>query len=398
MALACHAGADAPPPTAATPADPTVIVLSLDGVRHDYLDRGTLPAFARIERDGLRAGRLVPVYPSTTFPSHVSLATGTTPDVHGIVDNRFRDRERGVFDYSNDASWIEAEPLWAAAERQGVTAAAFFWVGSATDWRGVGASHRVAPFDSRIGEARKVDRILAWLDLPPASRPRLVMSWWHGADRAGHRHGPDDPAVLEALGGQDRELGRLLAGLDARAAWSHTTLVVVSDHGMTTAEQTVPLRRALAGVDAQFEIGATVAHVFVDGPAALASAERALAGLEGVRVERGERLPAELRLRHPTRTGDLVVRCEPGFAFDRGVSDRAARVLGRRRGVHGYAPEHPDMAGIFLALGRGVPAGARPPSVRAIDVAPSVAALLGIDPPRDAEGAPIGALAPATDR
>jgi predicted AlkP superfamily pyrophosphatase or phosphodiesterase len=209
---------------------PAVILLSLDGVRHDYLDRARFPAFERIAREGLRASRLVPVYPSNTFPGHVSLATGATPAVHGIVDNQFWDRARRArFDYANDASWIEAEPLWVAAERQGVPAATFFWVGSETDWHGVSARYRVAPFDAKIGEAQKVAQILAWLDLPERERPRLVMSWWHGADRAGHAHGPDHPDIAKEVAGQDRALGALLAGLDARGAWSHTTLIVVSE-------------------------------------------------------------------------------------------------------------------------------------------------------------------------
>jgi predicted AlkP superfamily pyrophosphatase or phosphodiesterase len=374
-----------------TPPAATVIVLSLDGVRHDYLDRARFPAFDRIAREGLRAARLVPVYPSNTFPGHVSLATGATPAVHGIVDNRFWDRARRErFDYSNDARWIDAEPIWAAAERQGVHAATFFWVGSETDWRGVGARYRIAPFDGKIGEARKVAQIIAWLDLPAAERPRLVMSYWHGADTAGHSKGPDHPDVAKALAGQDRELGALLAALDARSAWSHTTLIVVSDHGMTRATESVPIARALrsAKVRAHIEPSSSVAHVFLENPEDLARAERALAGLAGVRVDRREALPASLHLSHPTRTGDLVVRTEPPYTFaTSGPLERAAR------GMHGYAPEDPDMAGIFLALGRGVPAGARPEAVRMIDVAPTVARLLGIDPPRQAEGSAIAAIA-----
>jgi predicted AlkP superfamily pyrophosphatase or phosphodiesterase len=377
--------ADSAPP-------PTVIVLSLDGVRHDYLDRAEFPAFDRIARDGLRASRLVPVYPSNTFPAHVSLATGATPAVHGIVDNQFWDRvRRERFDYSNDASWIEAEPLWAAAERQGVPAAVFFWVGSETDWRGVGARHRVAPFDPKVGEAKKVARILAWLDLPASERPRLVMSYWRGADHAGHVDGPDSASVVKALAEQDRHLGALLAGLDARSAWRHTTLVVVSDHGMTRAESSVPIARTLrsAKVRARLEVGGAVAHAFLDDPADLARAERALSALPGVRVDRRGALPASLHLSHPTRTGDLVARAEPPYTFSDlgpvagfGLFDRFAP----GRGAHGYAPEHPDMAGIFLAIGRGVPAGAQPSAVRMIDVAPTVARLLGMAPPRHAEG------------
>jgi arylsulfatase A-like enzyme len=382
---------------AAPPAPPTVIVISLDGVRHDYLDRGPFPAFDRIARDGLRAGRLVPVYPASTFPGHVSLATGAPPDVHGIVDNQFWDRARGErFDYSNDASWIEAEPLWVTAERQRVPAATFFWVGSATDWHGVGARYRIAPFDPVLGEAEKVAQILAWLDLPAARRPRLVMTWWHGADHAGHANGPDHPDVAADLASQDRHLGTLLAGLDARDAWDHTTLLVVSDHGMTTAEKRVDLSGALRRAKVRphhIEIGTAVAHVFVESDEALARAERALAGLAGVRVDRRDALPRSLRLRHPTRTGDLVVRVEPPYTFAAGnLLAKAGDLLGRRRGVHGYSPEHPDMAGIFLALGRGVPAGARPDAVAMIDVAPTVAALLGIDPPRNAEGRAVEAI------
>ena len=56
-------------------------------------------------------------------------------------------------------------------------------------------------------------------------------------------------------------------------------------------------------------------------------------------------------------------------------------------GIHGYDPALPEMAGVLLAMGRGVPDGRRLPAVRAIDVAPTAAALLGIDPPRSSEGA-----------
>ena len=44
------------------------------------------------------------------------------------------------------------------------------------------------------------------------------------------------------------------------------------------------------------------------------------------------------------------------------------------------------MGAIFFALGRGVPKGTSLGVVRAIDVAPTAAALLGIDPPAQSEG------------
>jgi arylsulfatase A-like enzyme len=382
---------------AAAHARPVVILLSFDGVRHDYLDQGRLPAFERIAREGARAEALVPVFPSTTFPSHVSLATGAPPDVHGIVANAFVDAKLGAFDYGNDARFLDAEPLWAAAERQGVPAAVFFWVGSETDWRGVGARHRMTPFDGRVGEEEKVAQILAWLDLPEPERPGLVMAWWHGADHAGHEHGPDADRTREALREQDRILGTLLAGLDARNAWPETTLLIVSDHGMTAYARTVDVRAVLAeaGVRTRRVIHAlATAQVHLAQPEDAPRAAAALRAVPGVSAWPRAELPAALRYRH-ARVGDVVALAEPPLALLSAGSRGArfgwlARLLGRSPGAHGYDPaEHPAMHGIFVALGRGVPKGARLPRVRALDVAPTVAGLLGIAPPAQCEGAPI---------
>jgi arylsulfatase A-like enzyme len=374
-------------------AEPTVLLISWDGLRHDFPDRYSTPALQRLEREGARAERLVPVFPSNTFPGHVSLATGTYPDRHGILDNAFLDRERGRFRMSNDASWIEAEPVWVTAERQGIVSASYFWVGSETDWNGIGATHRMTPFDSGVGEDAKVDQILAWLDLPEPARPRLILSWWHGADRAGHRYGPDDSAVATAIAEQSRALERLLVGLDARKRWGETTLLLVSDHGMTPVRGAIPIASALeaAAPEARLVDGTSVAHVFVQGVTERAAAERALGELAHMQLLRRDALPSRLRLDHPTRTGDLVALAEPGYVFRQAslgtrILARLARLFGQQQGIHGYAPEHPDMGGSFFALGRGVERGARLPAVRMIDIAPTVTSLLGIAPPRDAEG------------
>lgn len=383
--LAWSASASAEPPT--------LILLSWDGLRHDYAERGDFPALTRLARDGARAERLVPPFPPNTFPAHVTLATGTHPDRHGIVNNRFEDARRGRFDYAKDADWIEAEPLWVAAERQGVRSAVFFWVGSETDWHGRGAHYRRTPFDTKVSEAEKVDQLLAWLDLPPPQRPRLLMAWWHGSDQAGHRRGPEHAEVGAALAEQDAQLGRLLAGIDARALWPSTTLLLVSDHGMAAAWRALDAGGALAdaGVEARVVSGGGMALVYLADPARRDEARRALLALPNVSVFAPDEIPTRFRVRHPQRMGDLLLLTEPPAWFAReGLRQRLrAWILagfGRSVGMHGYDPERDEMAGVFLALGRGVSPGARLGVVHAVDVAPTAAALLGIEPPLDAEG------------
>ncbi len=376
-----------------------MIVLSLDGTAPGMLDAAPLPALARMAREGARAEALVPPFPSSTFASHVTLATGTHPDRHGIVANRFLDAERGRFDYDDSASWLRAEPLWAAAERQGVRSAVYFWVGSSDAYEGRAPSLRVLPFDDEVPETEKVAQILSWLDRPPAERPRLVMSYWRGADSAGHRHGPDAEATLAQLAGQDAALALLLEGLDARDAWAHTTLIVVSDHGMVLADEPIDAREPLreAGIEADVFPGGGYAHVYLEQPGRAREAAAALAAIPGVEAWPAAAVPPALRVVHPGRSGHVVaVTAPPRFFAPVSLLARIrARVASGRGGlgVHGYPPERsPAMHGILLAMGRGVDAGGRPGRVHAIDLAPTVALLLEIAPPADSEGRAIAGI------
>ena len=66
-----------------------VVLMSFDGLGADALARQSgLPAFQHLARTGLTA-RVIPVNPTLTAPTHVSILTGVEPPVHGIVSNWF---------------------------------------------------------------------------------------------------------------------------------------------------------------------------------------------------------------------------------------------------------------------------------------------------------------------
>jgi len=385
-----------PSPAAAAP--PTVILISLDGTRP--ADVAGLPLFRRLAERGAAADGLVPVFPSNTFPNHVTFVTGVEPDRHGIVNNAFRDPERGVFRYDDDPTWLQAEPLWSLLARAGIPSASYHWVGSEGAWRdGLGPKHWVR-FDSRVPAQRKMDRILEWLAL--ADPPRFVTCWLRGADATGHRLGPATPESAQALAEQDAALAQLAAGLEARGLLASTTLLVVSDHGMARVERTLDLEKELeaAGVRASVIGGGGFATVQLGRGAGQREAKQRRAAVRRA-VEVAHELGFEAFARGETppdwptanpRFGDLVVVAPVGTAIVDGhgalAAPAAALGLGLQ-GAHGHRPEAPEMAGIFFALGRGVDPGARPGRVRALDVAPTVLALLGQPQPAAMTGRPI---------
>ena len=77
---------------AAEPApESTLILISLDGFRWDYLDWAEASNLSRLAAAGVRAEGLIPVFPSKTFPCHYSIVTGLYPGNHGIVSNYMYD-------------------------------------------------------------------------------------------------------------------------------------------------------------------------------------------------------------------------------------------------------------------------------------------------------------------
>ena len=69
---------------------PTVILISLDGWRWDYVQKYPAPTLARLMKQGV-SGVLIPSFPSKTFPNHYTIVTGLYPGHHGIVANSVKD-------------------------------------------------------------------------------------------------------------------------------------------------------------------------------------------------------------------------------------------------------------------------------------------------------------------
>ena len=377
--VATVANANSPP----TP-PPPLIVISLDGFRADYLDRGFSPTLARWAREGVRAVSMRPSFPSVTAPNHYTLMTGLRPDHHGIVDNTMVDPAMPGLTYggphfkgSDDDPrwWDEATPLWVTAERAGIPTASSRWPGDAAVIHGVSPSYR-QPRDVTMDA--QVDQVLAWLDMPH-NRPRLIRLYFEAVDLMGHVFGPDHPVLNDAIRRVDAELARLDAGLRARGLDDKVNIVVVSDHGMTflppghviyldelfdVAHAMIPADLAAAGIDPL--------------PGHEAEIERALLRPQShMHCWRKADIPARLHYGTNPRVPAIVCLADLGWT----IGTRAAlAAYPPIHGNHGYDPAEPQMAAIFVARGPSFARGVVLPTFDNVDVYPLLAKLMRLAP------------------
>lgn len=368
---------------------PTVVLISLDGTRPADITETQLPGLVELGRRGLSAAGLVPVDPTNTFPNHVSLATGVRPEEHRLVNNVFIDPIRGRFSRDAPNTWIESEPIWSVAERNGLRTASFYWVGSEGPWRGGPGPTETRKFSSRTLEKTKVTQILKWLDVEdPAKRPRLITTWFHGADHAAHSSGPGTSSVARSLAPQNVQIERLVREMEERGLFASTTLIFVSDHGMVEATERVNLGRRLdhAGLDVSLMgVGGFAIGVFDEGARTPDRVARAVAVAReaGLRAWAREEAPADWHVDDP-RFGDFVVRAPVGTAIVKATT--------RIDGFHGYASNEPTMAGLLVARGRGIRAGTKIGTVSSLSVAPTVLTLLNLPIPPQMKAPPIPEL------
>ncbi|HET8941980.1 MAG TPA: ectonucleotide pyrophosphatase/phosphodiesterase [Rudaea sp.] len=370
--------------TSSSPAHSPLILISIDGYRADYIQRGLSPNLSALADDGVRAQAMRSSFPTLTFPNHYTLVTGLYPDHHGIINNRFFNPVTGkkfVYkeqDSISDPDWWGGEPLWVGVERQGKHAATMFWPGSDVAIDGVRPEHW-RQFDGKISPDARVDQVLAWLDLPRDQRPDFVTLYFDQVDHAGHQAGPDSSEVNAALGVVDSALGRLIAGLKQRGIYSSANIVVVSDHGMTaTSQNRIIVIDKVIDLHNVKVINVGVLAGFKAKPGHEAQVERALlAPHDHMRCWKKSQVPARLHYGTNPRIPPLLCLADDGWLIEsQAFLDRPNHHISL--GEHGYDNADPNMAALFVAHGPAFKRGLVVPEFDNVDVYPLLTHVLGI--------------------
>ncbi|AMW06877.1 hypothetical protein GEMMAAP_14255 [Gemmatimonas phototrophica] len=360
------------------------VLISLDGFRADYLNRPAAVRLRLLAARGVRAERLIPAFPSKTFPNHYTIVTGLYPEHHGIVANTMRDERIGTTftigdtTIARDPRWWGGEPIWNTAERQGVRTAAFFWPGSDYAVNGRYPTY-YTPYDGSIPNRTRVQRVLDWLTLPVAEAPRFVTLYFSTTDDVGHKHGPRTPQVDAAIAHVDSLVGALVDGLAARRLTERVNLVVVSDHGMTEVDSTRVIRLDEYVDLADMEVVDWMPVTAVTPkPGKLASVYNALRRVPHLQVYHKDSVPERFHYRANSRITPLVLLADEGWTIS---SSERLRLSGPPVGAtHGYDNMLPSMGALFLAAGPDIQQGRVIGPVANVHVYPLLARLLGVRP------------------
>jgi len=375
-----------------TAGQPYLILISLDGFRWDYIDRHPTPAIHELIARGVKADALIPVFPTLTFPNHYTIATGLYPSRHGIIANQFRSKDSGEW-YSHkqkstaqDGSWYRGEPIWVAAEKAGIRTASFYFVGTEAEIQGVRPTDWRS-YDKSVDGMKRVRQALKWLKSSPEKRPHLITLYFEDVDDYAHWYGPDSEENAEAIARVDTYIQALLAGIDKLPFANQVNIVLVSDHGQASYDPDAPvlvLDELLDLSGTTFVDGGPYVFIYLDKP----DVQRAEAIRDDINsvwncgtAYLPEDTPPGWKLAGNPDFADVLVIADPGC----GVLSSIKNSKKLTPGDHGWAPETPEMRGIFIAAGPKLPRGVEIEAVQSVDLYPLLMNLLDLEPDPDVD-------------
>jgi len=416
-------------------ADQHVILVTLDGFPARFWRDESLPLpnLRRLASQGAAADAMTVSNPSITWINHTTLVTGVTPRRHGVLFNGLLvrhgpDQPPKIEPWVDKSRLVFAPTLYDLAYRAGLTTAEVNWVAVTRPGTIHWSFPEIPTADGKVEQEMLTAGLLrpeqlGWFHGPNRKgmiwedagwgqaaafifakhRPNLLLFHLLNPDTIQHQYGPGSPAALTALALADRQVGDLLRVVRRSGIGSRTTIFVSSDHGFKKVVKViypnVLLKQAglltaagpaVARCDAVAVAEGGLAFIYVTNPARKAELLPALktrfAAAEGIaRVLDGHDGPS-LGMPTPEENqgmGDVILLAKDGYAFKGEAAGEAAVAISQNYlGTHGYPATDPELDGIFIASGNRIKSGVRLPRMANLDVAPTIAQLLGLQIPR----------------
>ena len=403
----------------------TVVVISLDGFPAHSLEDPKLPVptLRKLAARGAMARRMTTVNPTVTWPNHTAIVTGVDASRHGLLANGTLTRTGGwppvkVEPWIPKEKMVHAPTVYDIAHRAGLATAQVDWVAiqsaptinwafpevpatdGAIEREMIGRGLIDAESIRQFGKTNIFRRDEIWTDaaihILREHKPNLLLFHLLSLDATHHTYGPGSLAASGAMAFLDGCVARLLDGLRAAGMDDRATVIVVSDHGFKQVKKQIHVNTALADAHLESKVFALneggLALLYVDKKNAAetsAALRKQFAAIDGILEVAGpERFP-DLGLPDPAQDpqmADLVLIPKSGYAFAAARGGAVSTTVASTSGAHGYVNTDPEIDAIFIASGKGIRPGVLVDRVQNMDVAPTIAALLGLRMPANIQG------------
>jgi predicted AlkP superfamily pyrophosphatase or phosphodiesterase len=393
-----------------------VVVISLDGFPAYALDDPKLPipTLRQLTREGVGA-RMTTVNPTVTWPNHTAMVTGVRSDEHGLLANGtivqtggwppvkvepMIDKEKmvhvpTVYDAAFNAGLSTAQVDWVAINRASTITWAFNEWASAegpVEQEMIRKGAMEAPDLDSFTKSNILFRDQIWTKaavyLIREHKPNLLLVHFLSLDSTQHQYGPRSLAATDAIAFLDSCVARITEAIRAAGMADRATVIVVSDHGFKKftkqVRPTVALAAAGLAKSAYVLAEGGSAYVYFDSTQTAQLAPRvlkALDGIEGIDKIIGPSGFRALGLPQQDREPQmyqLLLTAKDGYSFSDAVGGPVTSEVLQQAGSHGYLASDPDMDAIFIASGYGIRAGRQLDKIANIDVASTIAELLGV--------------------
>jgi predicted AlkP superfamily pyrophosphatase or phosphodiesterase len=417
-----------------------VVVISIDGLAASYINdpRAKLPTLRKLAAEGASAEGMLTSFPSVTWPSHTSLVTGVQPSRHGVIGNSVWDRQRnrgltylGDPELTKDQA-IRVPTLYDAAHAAGLScgsviwpccndAKSLKWIIPDTSRADLHARYTTPGFVDELGRAGiDISKLGAWgwnkeyasqrdelyarvaCYLLEKHSVNLLLVHLINPDGVEHNYGPHTPEAYLAVAEADQRIAEIWHTLQKPPLAGNSTLFVVSDHGFAPYQKFIrpnvvlkELGLVTTGDKDQVtdrkawcvaQGGSAFVYVLDESRQAeiLGQLKQKLAALEGVTAVVEPKDFARLGTPSPDanpQAPHLVLLTAPGYSFAEVVTAPAIAPTDGLKGSHGHDPNPAYMHATFIAAGKGIQPGVKLGVIKNLDVAPTMASLLGVTLP-----------------
>jgi predicted AlkP superfamily pyrophosphatase or phosphodiesterase len=374
-----------------------VILITINGLRSDFAvgaesQRLSIPTIQSLRSQGSFAVGIESVFPSQTIPAHASMITGSAPSDHNVTSDHSFDPDSASQSKEphRSAKEIKTDTIFELARRANLSTAAVGFpltADAAIDFNQPDVSDNFA-------------KASAAAEIIEKRRPNLLLVNFTLFDVAQRRYGLLSTESLKAIEAIDGLIKMVIdATVGARIA-EETTFIVVSDSGASKVEKeynpnVLLAKKGWLAPDGHGQISSwrAVAQSF-GGSAAIfvkdPKDESFIRELETFFTQQSEKPESPIwriiSRRDATKLGAdprpaLYLDAAPSYAITARMTGSAITNLskGADRTARGYAPSRVEMRAMFIAAGKGIKSGAQIEYARLIDIAPTMARLLGLE-------------------